>query len=102
MVVNDVEIDRLAYDLVARHGLRAARVAAQRLNEMIDRKNLRDRDIWACVVHLIHEQQGPSPVWAERPYSVQPAPQMAAISRAAPRPMRTSVPLPEIRAMAAM
>ena len=101
MVVNDCEIDRFARDLIARHGLRAARVAAQRLNEMIDRKNLRDRDIWACVVHLIHQQQGASPIRAEHPiYSVQPVPQMAAASRAAPYPMHTGAPLPEIRVMA--
>jgi len=34
---------------------------------MIDRNNIRARDIWACVVHLIHEQQGTGPVWAEHP-----------------------------------
>jgi hypothetical protein len=31
---------------------------------MIDRNNIRDRDIWACVVHAIHERQGTGPVWA--------------------------------------
>ena len=34
----------------------------ERLNEMIDRNNIRGRDIWACVVHAIHEQQGAG-VW---------------------------------------
>ena len=79
MDAKDSEIDRLARDLIARHGLHAARVAAQRLNEMIDRNHLRDRDIWACVVHLIHERQGVDPVRAE--CSVQAlhcAPQLAA------------------------
>ena len=34
------------------------------LNEMIDRNNIRGRDTWACVVHVIHERQGTGPVWA--------------------------------------
>jgi hypothetical protein len=65
MVVSDAEIDRLARDMIAQHGDRAARVAAEKLNEMIDRDNVRGRDVWACVVHLIHERQGSGPVWAE-------------------------------------
>jgi hypothetical protein len=64
MVVSDAEIERLARDMIAQHGPRAARVAAERLNEMIDRDNIRGRDVWACVVHVIHEQQGSGPVWA--------------------------------------
>ena len=64
MVVQDAEIERLARDMIARHGARAARIAAERLNEMIDRNNSRARDVWACVVHAIHESQGTGPVWA--------------------------------------
>jgi hypothetical protein len=64
MVVHDAEIDRLARELIAQHGPRAARVAAERLNEMIDRSNVPGRDLWACVVHRIHERQGSGPVWA--------------------------------------
>jgi hypothetical protein len=102
MVVNDVEIDRLAHDLIARHGSRAARVAAQRLNEMIDRKNLHDRDIWACIVHVIHEKQGPSLVWPERPiYSHHRAPPLAASSRVMPHPRRAIPPLPATKVTAA-
>ncbi len=63
MVVSDAEIERRARDLLARHGPQAARVAAERLNEMIDRNNIRARDVWACVVHVIHERQGTGPVW---------------------------------------
>ena len=66
MVVSDAEIERLARDMIARHGDRAARVAAEKLNEMIDRDNVRGRDVWACVVHLIHERQGSGPVWADQ------------------------------------
>jgi len=67
MVVSDAEIERLARDMIAQHGSRAAVVAAGRLNEMIDRNNVRARDVWACVVHVIHELQGTGPVWAEGP-----------------------------------
>jgi hypothetical protein len=63
MVVSDAEIDRLARDMISRHGRRAARVAAETLNEMIDRDNVRAGEVWACVVHLIHERQGTGPVW---------------------------------------
>ncbi len=65
MIVTDVEIERLARDMIAKHGPRAARMAAERLNEMIDRNNIRGRDIWACVVHAIHQRQGTGPIWAE-------------------------------------
>jgi len=58
MVVEDREIDRLARALIEKYGDRAARIAAERLNRMIDRNNTRGRDIWACVVHAIHQQQG--------------------------------------------
>jgi hypothetical protein len=61
MPVKDVEIERIARELLAHHGDRAARVAAELLNAMIDRNNLRGRDIWACVVHAIHEQRGTGP-----------------------------------------
>ena len=64
MVVQDAEIERAARDMIARHGPDAARVAAERLNEMIDHNNIRGRDIWACVVHVIHQRQGTGPVWA--------------------------------------
>jgi hypothetical protein len=64
MVVNDAEIDRIARDMIARHGPQAARVASERLNERIDRNDVRGRDTWACVVHAIHERQGTGPVWA--------------------------------------
>ncbi len=63
MVVTDAEIERLARDMIAQHGPRAARAAAERLNEMIDRNNIPGRDTWACVVHAIHRRQGTGPVW---------------------------------------
>lgn len=66
MAVTDFETDRLAQEMIARHGPRAARVAAQRVNEMFDCNSLREREIWAGVVHLIHERLGASPL-ADRP-----------------------------------
>jgi len=61
MVIEDRDIDRIADELIAKHGVNAARVATARLNRMIDRNNIRGRDIWACVVHAIHERQGSEP-----------------------------------------
>lgn len=64
MPAHDAEIDRLAREMIAQHGANAARVAAERLNEMIDRSNVPGRELWACVVHRIHERQDSGPVWA--------------------------------------
>ena len=64
MVRNEGEIERVARDLIARHGPEAARQAIDRLNEMIDRNNVPGRDLWACIVHRIHEHQRSGPVWA--------------------------------------
>ena len=58
MVVGDADIERIAGELIARHGPQAARIAAEQLNAMIDRGDIRGRDLWACIVHLIHERQG--------------------------------------------
>ena len=43
--------------MIARHGTNAAREATAHLNRMIDRGDLAARDLWACVVHVIHEQR---------------------------------------------
>lgn len=67
MLATDSEIDRMARELIARHGSRAARVAAERLNEMLDRGNVRGRDIWACVVRVIHERLGTGPARSGTP-----------------------------------
>jgi hypothetical protein len=49
--------ERVALGMIARHGANAAREATVRLNRMIDRGNLPARDLWACVVHVIHERR---------------------------------------------
>ena len=65
MVVGDAEIERIARELIAKHGPDAARVAAEQLNDTIDRNDAEGREMWACIVHLIHEQQGTGPVGAD-------------------------------------
>ena len=64
MAVGDADIERIAGELIAQHGPQAARVAAEQLNVMIDRNDIRGRDLWACIVHLIHERRGSGPVEA--------------------------------------
>jgi hypothetical protein len=49
--------ERVALGMIARHGANAAREATVRLNRMIDRRNWPARDLWACVVHVIHERR---------------------------------------------
>jgi hypothetical protein len=43
--------------MISRHGANAAREAAQHLNRVIDRGDLAARDLWAHVVHIIHDRQ---------------------------------------------
>ena len=49
--------ERVALGMIARHGADAAREATIHLNRMIDRGDLAARDLWACVVHVIHERR---------------------------------------------
>ncbi|HXC30796.1 MAG TPA: hypothetical protein VNV38_22790 [Stellaceae bacterium] len=49
--------ERVALGMIARHGADAAREAIIHLNRMIDRGDFAARDLWACVVHVIHEQR---------------------------------------------
>ena len=65
MVVGDADIERIASELIARHGPRAARVAAERLNVMIDSNDTHGRDLWACIVRAIHQRQGTGAVQAD-------------------------------------
>ena len=43
--------------MISRHGANAAKEAAQHLNRVIDLGDLAARDLWACVVHIIHDRQ---------------------------------------------
>ena len=58
MVVSDAEIERVARDLIAQWGRRAAHVAIEALNKSIDLKDWSSRDMWVRVVRAIHENQG--------------------------------------------
>jgi hypothetical protein len=49
--------ERVAQSMISRHGANAAREATQHLNRVIDRGDLAARDLWACVVHIIHDRQ---------------------------------------------
>ena len=54
-------VDELARKLIGQDGTRAAYIAAERLNQSIDQRDLPARDFWAQVVHAIHEYQGSVP-----------------------------------------
>ena len=49
--------ERVARGMIARHGADAAREATIHLNRMIDRGDIAARDLWAYVVHVIHEHR---------------------------------------------
>ena len=62
-MVSDTAVDRLAREMIERHGPEAALRAVERLNDRIDEQDWKGRTLWAIVVHAIHELQdaGPSP-----------------------------------------
>ena len=49
--------ERIAQIMISRHGANAAWEATKHLNNVIDRGDLAARDLWAGVVHIIHERQ---------------------------------------------
>jgi len=53
----DAEVDFVARALIVQHGDGAARAAVDHLNRMIDLGNFRRRDMWARVVHAIHDHE---------------------------------------------
>ncbi len=67
-IVGASGVRRIANAMLTRHGKGAARVAAERLNMMIDRGDWTGRDLWARVVHAIHESDpGIDPHLAQPP-----------------------------------
>jgi hypothetical protein len=54
--MSDPEVEFIARALIAQHGSAAARAAVNHLNAMIDLGDFHRRDMWARVVHEIHEQ----------------------------------------------
>ena len=61
MQTSEREAIEIAGDLIREHGIRAVFVAVERLNAMIDGDDRRGRDLWARVVHAIHELEGTRP-----------------------------------------
>jgi len=57
MVVSDDEVIRIAREMIKQHEERAAFAAVERLNQMIDQSDWRGRDVWARIIHAIHQLQ---------------------------------------------
>lgn len=57
MLTSDGEVYGLAREMIKQHGMQAAYRAAERLNGRIDAGDWRGRDVWARVVHAVHELQ---------------------------------------------
>ena len=65
MVVGEGEIERIAREMIKQHGAGAAMAGVERLNERIDRGDWGGRDVWAQIVHCIHNfQRAENPVFA--------------------------------------
>ena len=62
MLASEAAIERLARDMIGRHGAKAALRAAERVNDRIDNTDWSGRDLWAAVVHAIHELQHAVPL----------------------------------------
>ena len=57
MLASEAAIERLARDMIDRHGAEAALRATERINDRIDNADWSGRDLWAAVVHAIHDLQ---------------------------------------------
>lgn len=55
--MSDPEVEFIARALIAQHGGQAACAAVNHLNAMIDLGDFHRRDMWARVVHEIHQKQ---------------------------------------------
>lgn len=77
--VYDPEIDFIARAIIAQHGDGAARAAVDHLNAMIDQGDFHSRDMWARVVHAIHDHQRLRPEAAHGVSSSRELSQLAAM-----------------------
>ncbi|HEX3881590.1 MAG TPA: hypothetical protein VHW66_02935 [Stellaceae bacterium] len=77
----DPEVDFIARAIIAQHGDGAARAAVDHLNAMIDLGDFRRRDMWARVVHAIHDYQRLRPEAAHGVTSVRELSQLHAMAR---------------------
>jgi hypothetical protein len=75
----DPEVDFIARAIIAQHGDGAARAAVDHLNAMIDLGDFHRRDMWARVVHAIHDYQRLRPDAARGVSSVRELTQLAAM-----------------------
>lgn len=75
----DPEVDFIARAIIAQHGDGAARAAVDHLNAMIDLGDFRRRDMWARVVHAIHDHQRLRPEVAGGVTSARELSQLAAM-----------------------
>ena len=57
MLTSEEEVRRLAREMIKQHGLQAAFRASERVNDRIDQNDWDGRDVWARVVHAIHDLQ---------------------------------------------
>jgi len=78
--VYDPEVDFIARAIIAQHGDGAARAAVDHLNAMIDLGDFCRRDMWARVVHAIHDHQRLAPGVAGGATSARELSQLAAMS----------------------
>ena len=73
MLASEAAIDRLARNMIERHGGQAALGAVERLNDDIDKGDWNGRDTWAAVVQGIHELQQIGPFSPFRSPTRRPA-----------------------------
>ncbi|HVC51522.1 MAG TPA: hypothetical protein VND87_05840 [Stellaceae bacterium] len=79
--VFDSEVDFIARALIAQHGVGAARAAVGHVNAMIDLGDFHRRDMWARVVHAIHDYRRLTPDQAHGVTSRRELSQLAAMAR---------------------
>jgi len=77
----DPEVDFIARAIIAQHGDGAARAAVDHLNAMIDQGDFHSRDMWARVVHAIHDHQRLRPAVARGVTCARELTQLAAMAR---------------------
>jgi hypothetical protein len=57
VLTGEAAIQALAREMIERHSAKAAVRAVERVNDRIDRRDWSGRDVWAAVVHAIHDLQ---------------------------------------------
>jgi hypothetical protein len=78
--VFDPEVDFISRALILQHGEGAARAAVDHLNAMIDLGSFHHRDMWARVVHAIHNYQRLSSAAQGRVSTARELSQLAAMA----------------------